>query len=88
MAHIIPSDLSRLALSGAHQPEIETLRILKKELPNDYTVFHGVHWTREYKGWTHFGEIDFVILNCSGDLLFVEQKNGALRENEDAYGRL
>lgn len=84
MAHIIPSDLSRLALSGAHQPELETLGILKKELPNDYTVFHGVHWTREYKGWTHFGEIDFVILNNSGDLLFVEQKNGAL--SEDEYG--
>lgn len=85
MAYIIPSDISRLALSGAHQPELETLRILKTDLPNDYTVFHGVHWTREYKGWTHFGEIDFVILNRSGDLLFVEQKNGALSEDEDGF---
>ncbi|MES9819362.1 MAG: NERD domain-containing protein [Candidatus Thiodiazotropha sp.] len=82
MAYIVPSDLSRLALSGAHQPELETLRALKAELPNDYTVFHGVHWTREYKGWTHFGEIDFVVLNRSGDLLFVEQKNGVLSEDE------
>jgi hypothetical protein len=82
VAYIVPSDLSRLALSGAHPPELETLFALKAELPNDYTVFHGVHWTREYKGWTHFGEIDFVVLNRSGDLLFVEQKNGVLNEDE------
>lgn len=80
MAYIIPSDISRLALSGAHLPELETLRTLKSTLPGDYTVFHGVHWTREYHGWTHFGEIDFVVLNRSGDVLFIEQKNGVLNE--------
>ncbi len=29
----------------------------------------------------HFGEIDFVVLNRSCDLLFVEQKNGVLEES-------
>ena len=87
MAYIIPSDISRLALSGAHRPEIETLDLLKTALPNDYTVFHGVHWTREYRGWTHFGEIDFVVLNRSGDLLFIEQKNGALSENGNGLSK-
>jgi hypothetical protein len=43
MARIIPSDLSRLALSGAHEPEIATLAVLRVTLPDDYTVFHGVH---------------------------------------------
>ena len=81
MAHIIPSDISRLALSGAHSPEVETLRVLKRQLPDGYTVFHGVHWTREYKSGTRFGEIDFVVLNRSGDVLFIEQKNGALEES-------
>ncbi len=80
MAHIIPSDISRLALAGAHAPELETLRLLKSALPDDYTVFHGVHWSRGYEKWSHFGEIDFVILNRSGDLLFIEQKNGLLEE--------
>ncbi|MFZ0789802.1 MAG: NERD domain-containing protein/DEAD/DEAH box helicase [Chromatiaceae bacterium] len=80
MAHIIPSDISRLALGGERTPELQTLRMLKASLPNDYTVFHGVHWTREYSGWTHFGEIDFVVLNQSGDALFIEQKNGVLEE--------
>ena len=81
MARIVPSDISRLALSGGHTQELETLRLLKTALPEDYTVFHGVHWSREYAAWTHFGEIDFVVLNRSGDVLFIEQKNGALEES-------
>lgn len=81
MAYIIPSDISRLALSGIHSPELETLRLLKSDLPDEYTVFHGVHWSREYEAWSHFGEIDFVVLNHSGDVLFIEQKNGLLEES-------
>ena len=81
MARIVPSDISRLALSGGHTHELETLQALKAQLPEDYTVFHGVHWSREYAAWTHFGEIDFVVLNRSGDVLFIEQKNGSLEES-------
>ena len=81
MARIVPSDISRLALSGGHTHELETLQALKAQLPEDYTVFHGVHWSREYAAWTHFGEIDFVVLNRSGDVLFIEQKNGTLEES-------
>jgi len=50
MARIIPSDLTRRALSGAHEPEITTLAHLKDALPEEYTVFHGVHWSRQYRG--------------------------------------
>lgn len=81
MARIVLSDISRLALSGSHTHELETLQTLKTQLPDDYTVFHGVHWSREYAAWTHFGEIDFVVLNRSGDVLFIEQKNGVLEES-------
>jgi len=81
MAYTIPSDISRMALAGAHSPELETLALLKRRLPNDYTVFHGVHWTREHKSGTRFGEIDFVVVNRSGEVLFIEQKNGALKES-------
>ena len=82
MAHIVPSDISRLALSGGNHHELDTLQQLKTQLPNDYTVFHGVHWSREYEAWTHFGEIDFVVLNRAGKVLFIEQKNGALEETD------
>ena len=80
MARIVPSDISRLAFSGKKHHELETLQQLKTRLPNDYTVFHGVHWSREYEAWSHFGEIDFVVLNRAGRVLFIEQKNGALEE--------
>ncbi len=80
MARIVPSDLTRLALAGAHEPEIQTLAHLRDALSDDYTVFHGVHWTRQYKGRTLFGEIDFVVLNRAGRALCIEQKNGPLVE--------
>jgi hypothetical protein len=80
MARLVPSDLTRLALAGAHQPEIVTLAYLRKALPDDHTVFHGVHWTRQYKGTTWFGEIDFVVVNRARRVLCIEQKNGPLVE--------
>lgn len=52
MARICPSDITKLALGGAHSPEVETLALLQRSLPQDYTVFHGVHWSREYKHHT------------------------------------
>lgn len=83
MARIVPSDLSRLALAGAHRPELATLKQLRERLPDAYTVFHGVHWTRAYEKWTQFGEVDFVVVNRAGDVLLVEQKNGSLAETGD-----
>jgi len=87
MAYTIPSDISRMALAGAHSPELETLSLLKNGLCNDYTVFHGVHWTREYRSGAQFGEIDFVVLNRSGEVLFIEQKDGALEKFKWQHGR-
>ena len=36
MAKIVPSDLSRLALSGAHEPEIQTLAHLRDALRHSH----------------------------------------------------
>ncbi len=83
MAHIIPSDISQLALAGSREPELDTLRVLKAGLPAAYTVFHGVHWSRSYKGGTCYGEIDFVVINQAGDVLLIEQKNGRLKETSE-----
>ena len=83
MAYIVPSDISQLALSGGHGLELDTLAYLKTALPAEYTVFHGVHWSREYAGRASFGEIDFVVVNRSGDVLFIEQKNGPLEERDE-----
>jgi len=83
MAYIVPDDLARLALAGAHRGEIETLQRLKNGIGPEFTIYHGVHWTRAYDNRTAFGEIDFVIVNRSGRVLVVEQKNGAPIEAGD-----
>jgi hypothetical protein len=79
----MPSDISHLALAGGRTAELETLRRLQGELPSTYTVFHGVHWSREYRNGVKFGELDFVVVNQAGKVLIIEQKNGRLEEGED-----
>jgi hypothetical protein len=80
MAHLLPSDISHLTLASVREPELETLRQLQARLPSAYTVFHSVHWSREYKSDIKFGELDFVVVNQGGKVLVIEQKNGRLEE--------
>jgi hypothetical protein len=83
MARLMPSDISHLALAGGRTEELDTLRQLQTELPSAYTVFHGIHWSREYRNGIKFGELDFVVVNQSGKVLVIEQKNGRLEETDD-----
>ena len=81
MAIIHPEGWRELKASGAAQREIETLALLAYGLPADYTVYHGVHWTRVAEGsFAIAGEIDFAIVGPTGKLLLVEQKSGFLAE--------
>ncbi len=80
MARIVPDDWKNLAATGAAARERETLALLEEALPDDYTVYHGVHWTRLNQGFSVFGEADFVIVSPSGRVMIVEQKTGFLRE--------
>lgn len=83
MARLYPGDISRLALAGGATAELQTLAYLHKTLPDDYAVFHGVHWSRDKAGLAGFGEIDFVVVNRAGSVLLIEQKNGAIEEGRD-----
>ncbi|MFZ5538877.1 MAG: ATP-binding domain-containing protein [Pseudomonadota bacterium] len=83
MAKVIPSGWRELEVAGAALREIETLATLESGLPEDLTVFHGVHWTRIDRGHAVFGEIDFVIVSPSARVLLVEQKSGFLSETAD-----
>jgi len=78
MARIAPTNVVRWAADSRQHRELETLQRLQSQLPDDYTVFHSVHWTREHQGDTVYGEIDFAVVNRAGRVLVVEQKNGAL----------
>ena len=69
MAPLLPSDISHLALAGAREPESEALRQLQTRLPSAYTVFHGVHWSREYRSGIKFGELDFMVVSKGGKAL-------------------
>lgn len=87
MAQIRPSDIPEAALVQATSGELATLAHLKKGLPADYTVLHGVHWTNEWKTNTSFGEADFIILNRSGEILVIEQKDGTLIEGDGTLSK-
>lgn len=89
MAQIFPSDIEAARADGESPDELETLIALRDGLPNDYLVYHSVHWSAVRPKYTDFGEIDFVVVNKAGDVLVIEQKNGPLIETsqglEKAY---
>lgn len=82
MARLIPNDLTPQAFAGGHSGELATLDLLRRGLPDDYSVFHSIHWALAYERSTAFGEVDFVIVNGDGEILLIEQKNGRLQETE------
>ena len=82
MAKVIPSHWQSVKAFGAFQRELETLERLASELPDEYTVFHGVHWTRVEHSASVFGEIDFAVLTPGGRALLIEQKAGFLEETD------
>jgi hypothetical protein len=44
-------------------------------LPQEFTVFHGIHWARSDQASPLYGEIDFIVMNRHGRLLAIEQKD-------------
>jgi hypothetical protein len=83
MARAIPDGWRELSVTGAAARERETLAALAARLPDDYTIYHAVHWSNLERGFAVFGEIDFVVVNPGGDLLLIEQKSGFLEEGPD-----
>jgi hypothetical protein len=84
MAHVVPDGWQAMeATTAGAARELETLRVLAAALPDDYTVYHAVHWTNVERGYALFGEIDFIVVNRAGNLLLIEQKTGFLNETAD-----
>ena len=80
MAQIFPSDIEAAKAGGESPDELETLIALRDDLPDEYLVYHSVHWSAVRPRYTDFGEIDFVIVNEAGCVLVIEQKNGPMIE--------
>lgn len=83
MASVHPDGWRELKPTGAAARAIETLERLADALPDRYTVYHGVHWTRIQQGHAYSGEVDFVVVNPAGHLLLIEQITGLLEETPD-----
>ena len=88
MAQIFPGGWNDQRVIGAAQREIETLRVLQSGLPDSYSVYHGVHWTHLNKGFSIFGEADFVVVSPAGRALVIEQKSGFLEETPGGLVKL
>lgn len=80
MARIHPEGWRQIPASGALARELETLAELAQGLPDDFSVYHGIHWTRVDRAHALFGEIDFVVVGPTGRLLLIDQKSGFLDE--------
>lgn len=58
MAKVFPDGWRELTATGAAERELQTLAQLAAGLSDDYTVYHGVHWTQVERGsYAIFGEI-------------------------------
>ncbi|MCK0510218.1 ATP-binding domain-containing protein [Aromatoleum buckelii] len=87
MARIYPEGWRQMPASGRLARELDTLATLAAGLPDDYAVYHGVHWTRVEREHALFGEIDFVVVGPTGRLLLIEQKSGFLDETPQGLVR-
>ncbi len=84
MAKVIPDGWRELSATGAAANEFQTLGELASGLPGNYTIYHGVHWTRiEKNNFAIYGEIDFAIVGPTGKLLLIEKKAGILNETAE-----
>jgi hypothetical protein len=83
VARIVPEETDAARARGTARRELETLDALERDLPDDLTVFHGVHWARADEGGSVYGEIDFLVVNRYGRILAIEQKNGRIERVGD-----
>lgn len=57
--------------------ELDVLERLRDSLPDGFEIFHSVSWhTQHNHGNDRHGEIDFVVLSPTGNILLVEVKAG------------
>ena len=81
-AKVYPSDTSELALDGAQARERDVLLQLQAQLPDNYTIYHGIHWSRIEHGLTVTGRIQFLVLGPSGIVYSILMKTGLMKVDQ------
>ncbi|WP_343737563.1 ATP-dependent helicase [Achromobacter sp.] len=87
MARIVPDGWQGMDAVGGLRREFETLGVLAQGLPDDYTVYHAVHWTNIEGAHAIHGEVDFVVVNRAGHMMLIEQKCGDLEETSEGLAK-
>ncbi len=80
MARTHPEGWQQLPAAGARGRERATLAMLARALPQAWTVYHGLHWTRAEGTHMVFGEIAFAVVGPGGRVLLIEHQAGFLEE--------
>lgn len=83
MPRIHPDGWRSIPASGALARKLDTLAELDERLPAEFTVFHGIHWTRAADETLLFGSVDFVVIGPGARVLLVEQVAGFLDETDE-----
>lgn len=85
-ARMIPNTLMPGEFNGSYGEEkvYEAL----KELPDEYIVFHSVHWQkRKVSGNVLWGEADFTVFNPKRGILVIEVKSGGIRHDDSGWNQ-
>ena len=77
MARMIPSNETREDFN--HSVGEERVYNALSTLPDEYVVFHSVHWqTKGNRGQAVWGESDFAVFHPKRGLLVIEVKSGGI----------
>ena len=77
MAKMIPSDISHEEFHGSVGEE--RIYTALSKLPNEYVVFHSVHWNKaKPSGNIVWGESDFAVFHPCRGLIVIEVKSGGI----------
>ncbi|MHB1372519.1 MAG: ATP-binding domain-containing protein [Thauera sp.] len=87
MARTHPEGWQHLPAAGARSRERATLTQLAAALPREWTIYHGLHWTRAEGAQLLFGDIAFAVVGPGGRALLIEQHAGFLDETADGLMR-
>lgn len=76
MAIIFPSTDGFSALTSGEMAELACLKMLERELPRDFQVFHHLDWHTAGASCDRFGELDICVLTPGGCIICLEIKAG------------